>query len=371
MTMKNDTLTIAVLPGDGIGREVMPACLELVNAATTMAGAPALAFQTHNAGAQYYAESGDALPASTLEACRKSDAILFGAMGWPDIRFPDGTEIIPQLDLRMELGLFAGVRPIRWFPGLPRVLTDPRAEQIDFVLVREQTEGLFYARGRGEIRNDEEAYDTMQITRSGTERVTEFAFDIARQRKRRGKPGNVTCVDKANVFQSMAFFRKVFDEVADRHSDLTKDHAYVDALALNMVKKPWTFDVLVTENMFGDILSDLAAGLIGGMGMAPSADIGDKHGLFQPAHGTAPDIAGKGCANPSAMFLSAAMMLDWLAAKFGQPTLADAARLMEGAVEHTLSTKLAIPMEYGGNANCAEMTRSVISSLSAARKEVA
>ena len=371
MTMKNQTLTIAVLPGDGIGREVMPACLELVEAAVAIVGAPALAFETHAAGAQYYAESGDALPRSTLAACRAADAILFGAMGWPDIRYPDGTEIIPQLDLRMELGLFAGVRPIRWFAGLPRVLTDPRAENIDFVLIREQTEGLFYARGRGEIRNDEEAYDTMQITRFGTERVVEFAFQLAAQRKRRGRPGNVTCVDKANVFQSMAFFRKVFDEVAARHAEMTKGHAYVDALALNMVKKPWVFDVLVTENMFGDILSDLAAGLIGGMGMAPSADIGEKHGLFQPAHGTAPDIAGKGFANPSAMFLSAAMMLDWLAVRHGEQTLNDAARLIEQAVEHTLSTKLAVPMEYGGSANCAEMTRSVIGSLEAVRREVA
>ncbi|PDT46628.1 3-isopropylmalate dehydrogenase [Sinorhizobium fredii] len=371
MTTSNPSFRIAVLPGDGIGREVMPACLELVGAALEVVGAPGLAFETHPAGAQYYAESGEALPRSTLDACRTADAILFGAMGWPDIRFPDGTEIIPQLDLRMEFGLFAGVRPIRWFPGLPRVLTDPRAEGIDFVLVREQTEGLFYARGRGEIRNDEEAYDTMQITRAGTERVAEFAFQLAVQRKKRGKPGVVTCVDKANVFQSMAFFRKVFDEIAGRYPDMQKDHAYVDALALTMVKKPWNLDVLVTENMFGDILSDLAAGLIGGMGMAPSADIGENHGLFQPAHGTAPDIAGKGYANPGAMFLSAAMMLDWLAVRHGEEKLADAARVIEGAVEHTLSTKLAVPMEYGGSANLSDMTRSVISSLAAVRKEVA
>ncbi|TCN28694.1 isocitrate/isopropylmalate dehydrogenase family protein [Sinorhizobium americanum] len=371
MSSLNNTLKIAVLPGDGIGREVMPACLELIDAAVSQAGAPPLVFETHQAGAQHYAETGEALPAAALEACRTSDAILFGAMGWPDIRFPDGTEIIPQLDLRMEFGLFAGVRPIRWFPGLPKVLSDPRAEGIDFVLVREQTEGLFYARGRGEVLNDQEAYDTMQITRAGTERVTEFAFQLAAQRKRRGKAGTVTCVDKANVFSSMAFFRKVFDEIAAKHPELQKDYAYVDALALNMVKKPWTLDVLVTENMFGDILSDLAAGLIGGMGMAPSADIGDTHGLFQPAHGTAPDIAGKGVANPGAMFLSGAMMLDWLAVKHGDQRLADAAGLIEAAVEHTLSTKITVPMEYGGSANCAEMTRSVIGALRAVRKEVA
>ncbi|WP_114835972.1 isocitrate/isopropylmalate dehydrogenase family protein (plasmid) [Agrobacterium tumefaciens] len=371
MSSLKNSFKVAVLPGDGIGREVMPACLELIDASIKLAGAPSVSFEIHQAGAQHYAETGEALPAAALEACRSSDAILFGAMGWPDIRFPDGTEIIPQLDLRMEFGLFAGVRPIRWFPGLPKVLSDPRAEGIDFVLVREQTEGLFYARGRGEVRDDQEAYDTMQITRAGTERVTEFAFHLAAERKRRGKPGIVTCVDKANVFASMAFFRKVFDEVADRHPDLNRDYAYVDALALNMVRKPWTLDVLVTENMFGDILSDLAAGLIGGMGMAASADIGENHGLFQPAHGTAPDIAGKGIANPSAMFLSGAMMLDWLAVRHGENRLADAARLIEAAVEHTLSEGLAIPMEYGGKANCVDMTRSVISSLNAVQKEVA
>jgi len=302
--MTSRSFDIAVLPGDGIGREVMDACLELLAAVEAASGGPRLVLSKHNAGAQYYLESGDALPAVTVEACRKADAILFGSMGWPDVRFPDGTEIIPQLDLRMEFDLYAGVRPIRWFPGLPKVLADERARNIDFVLVREQTEGLFYARGRGEVIEDREAYDTMQITRKGTSRAAEFAFRIAQRRRERRGSAKVTCVDKANVFTSMAFFRKVFDDVAKAHPAIEADHAYVDAMALVMVKKPWTLDVMVTENMFGDILSDLGAGLIGGMGMAPSGDIGDKHGLFQPAHGTAPDIAGQGKANPCAMFLT-------------------------------------------------------------------
>ncbi|CAG2154780.1 isocitrate/isopropylmalate dehydrogenase family protein [Cupriavidus numazuensis] len=357
------TLEIAVLPGDGIGREVMGACLQVLQAAQGLCGGPALRCTTYNAGAQYYAESGVALPDETLKACKESSAILFGAMGWPDIRHADGTEIIPQLDLRMELGLYAGVRPIRWFPGLPRVLTDERAKEIDFVLVREQTEGLFYARGRGRVENDEEAYDTMQITRTGSTRVTEFAFRLAEQRKARGKSSRVTCVDKANVFASMAFFRKVFDEVASRYPAIEKDHAYVDAMALTMVKKPWTLDVMVTENMFGDILSDLAAGLIGGMGMASSADIGDNHGLFQPAHGTAPDIAGQGKANPCAMLLSAAMMLEWLAFRHDEPQLATCGTLIEKAVEHALAAGGVVPMEYGGAAGTADMTKAVIDAL--------
>ncbi|MBH5397800.1 isocitrate/isopropylmalate dehydrogenase family protein [Bradyrhizobium sp. CNPSo 4010] len=371
MTISSNHLDIAVLPGDGIGREVMAACLEVLSAVeTTASGGPPLKTTIWNAGAQYYATSGEALPDITLDACRKADAVLFGAMGWPDIRHADGTEIIPQLDLRMALDLYAGVRPIRWFPGLPNVLSDPRARDIDFVLIREQTEGLFYARGKGELIDDRDAYDTMHISRAGTARVSDFAFRVAERRQARGKKARVTCVDKANVFASMAFFRKVFDEVAAKHGGIEADHAYVDAMALTMVKKPWTLDVMVTENMFGDILSDLAAGLVGGMGMAPSADVGDAHALFQPAHGTAPDIAGQGKANPCAMFLSAAMMLDWLAEKHNEPRLETRARLIESAVEIALSSGT-VPIELGGAAGCATVTRETIAALPSAIKEVA
>jgi 3-isopropylmalate dehydrogenase len=358
---------IAVLPGDGIGREVMDACLELLAAAEKATGGATMRLTRHDAGAQHYAKSGEALPKATIEACRRADAILFGAMGWPDIRYPDGTEPIPQLDLRMEFDLYAGVRPIRWFPGLPKILADERARGIDFVLVREQTEGLFYARGRGEVIEDREAYDTMQITRAGTSRVTEFAFRLAERRRARRGSARVTCVDKSNVFTSMAFFRKVFDDVAAKHPQVARDYAYVDAMALTMVKKPWTLDVMVTENMFGDILSDLGAGLIGGMGMAPSADMGDHHALFQPAHGTAPDIAGQGKANPCAMFLSAAMMLDWLAEKHAAPQLEARARVIERAIEEVLASGT-VPMELGGSAGCAEMTRATIAALESARR---
>ena len=187
----------------------MPACLELLAAAEALSGGPALRLTCHDAGAQYYLESGEALPASTLDACRSADAVLFGAMGWPDVRFPDGTEIIPQLDLRMELDLYAGVRPIRWFPGLPKVLTDERAQGIDFVLVREQTEGLFYARGRGSVIEDREAYDTMRITRAGTARASEFAFRLAERRRpapaRRGSPASTrpTCSPRCLLPESV------------------------------------------------------------------------------------------------------------------------------------------------------------------------
>src|SRR5207237_337907 len=238
----------------------------------------------------------------------------------------------PHLDLREHFHLYAGVRPIRLLKGAPTPLADPRAATLDAVLIRESTEGLFASRALTR-REGDAVLDTMKISRSVSERLFEFAFALARSRRRqRGRPPRVTCVDKANVIPSLAYFRTIFLEVAARHPDVPSDAVYVDAAALKLVRSPWEFDVLVTENMFGDILSDLGAGLIGGMGMAPSADIGDKHAVFQPCHGTAPDIMGKGLANPTAMILSAAMMLDWLADRHGHDGAAQAARAIEGAV---------------------------------------
>ena len=181
--------------------------------------------------------------------------------------------------------------------GQATPLKIPEDKEIDFVLVRESTEGLFFTQGTGEVSANE-ARETLRITRDISEKLFRFTFDLAHQRKAQGRgPGRVTCVDKANVFRAFAFFRELFDAEAAKHPSLTADHAYVDATALWMVQKPWDFDVLVTENMFGDILSDLGAGLMGGLGLAPSADIGLDHAVFQPCHGSAPDIAGRGVAN--------------------------------------------------------------------------
>ena len=358
---------IAVLPGDGIGTEVMKAAEKLLVAIESHIGVR-FEMDCQSAGAQHYLDSGVALPESTLKVCEKADVILFGAMGLPHVRGTDGTEIIPQLDLRFHFDLYAGVRPIRTFKGLPTPLSHPKAQNIDFVLVRESTEGLFYARGRGDVRSvdgvDTEVYDTMKITRHGTSRICEFAFKLAERRaSTKGRSGRVTNVDKANVFTSMAFWRKLFEETAARHPSVAADSAYVDAMALNLVMKPWTYDVMVTENMFGDILSDLIAALVGGMGMAPSGDIGDKHALFQPAHGTAPDIAGQGKANPTAMLLSAAMMLDWLADRSGDTRLADGAAMIERAVEHVFANGIVRPMEFGGTDGTAEITSAVVDAL--------
>jgi 3-isopropylmalate dehydrogenase len=354
---------ISALPGDGIGTEVMEAAKVVLAAALSHVGVRAEVV-SHRAGAQHYVETGVALPDDVLRDCERADAILFGAMGLPHVRGADGTEIVPQLDLRMHFDLYAGVRPIRAFPGLTQPLSHPNASQIDLALVRESTEGLFYARGRGDVRGDDEVYDTMRITRRGTTRVCEFAFRLAKERQaRRGRPGRVTNIDKANVFASMAFFRKVFEEVSARHPTVAADSAYVDAMALNLVLKPWAYDVMVTENMFGDILSDLIAALVGGMGMAPSGDIGDKHALFQPAHGTAPDIVGLGKANPTAMLLSTSMMLDWLATKHSDSRLNDAAHLIETAVEIAFAQRQVLPFEFGGTSGTTAITHAVIDNI--------
>lgn len=354
---------ISALPGDGIGNEVMQSAIAVLQAVAIKVGV-GIEVVSHRAGAQHYLDTGVALPEDVLRDCERADAILFGAMGLPHVRGKDGTEIIPQLDLRMHFDLFAGVRPIKAMPGLPTPLSNPHAAQIDLVLVRESTEGLFYSRGRGEIRGDSEAFDTMKITRHGTSRVCDFAFKLAADRKARlGKPGRVTNIDKANVFASMAFFRRIFEETAARYPALSSDSAYVDAMALNLVLKPWTYDVMVTENMFGDILSDLIAALVGGMGMAPSGDIGEKHALFQPAHGTAPDIAGQGKANPTAMLLSTSMMLDWLATRHSDSRLHDAARMIEFAVSSAFAKQAVLPFEFGGRSGTADITHAVIERL--------
>ncbi len=351
-------LSLAILPGDGIGMEITQPCVELIQLALAQVGEPAAEENWLEAGAGAYTKLGNALPAETIDGCRKADAILLAAMGDPSVRYPDGTEIIPQVDLRFELDLYAGVRPVRSVPGIKGPLADPRGDQLDFVLVRESTEGLFASVGKG-TRNDDQATDTQVITRKGTKRVCDFAFKLAQKRKAEGHIGEVTSVDKANVFKSMAFWRDVFDESAAAHSDITPRYGYVDAVAMELVRRPWIYDVMVTENMYGDILSDLAAGLIGGLGMAPSADIGDDHAVFQPCHGSAPDIAGTGKANPTAMFLSGAMMLDWLAVEKNYPAYDDAARRLTRAIDDAFYDGSLVSTERGGNAGVATITAAV------------
>jgi 3-isopropylmalate dehydrogenase len=353
------TYRIAVVGGDGIGPEVIASTVAVLGAAERLISGFHLEFVTAPAGAGTYLEQGEALPASTLAACREADAILLGACGLPGVRYPDGTEIIPQVTLRIALDLYAGIRPARRVPGVASPLAGEPA--VDFVVVRENTEGIFASLGGGIVLGDQLATDTQVITRRGTERVVRAAFALAR---RRGRPEpRVTCVDKANILRSFAFFRKVFDEVAAGFPDVTAEHLYVDAAAMELVRRPGRFDVLVTENLLGDILSDLAAALVGGLGVAPSADVGDRHAVFQPCHGTAPDIAGKGIANPVAAILSGVLLLDHLADRHDDPAPRAAARRIESAVHAAMAAELAHTPDLGGRSTTGETTRAILGAL--------
>jgi len=357
----NDAFHIAVLPGDGIGPEVMAPTLDILRKIEALTPGLRLRFSEAPAGAGHYRDTGASLPESTVRLCDQADAILLGACGLPEVRYPDGTEIMPQVELRFIFDLYAGVRPARLVPGVPSPIVGAAEHGIDLVVVRESTEGLFASMGKGVVTEDE-ARETLVITRRTSERLFDFSLRLAARRKARGGKGLCTCVDKANAFKAFAYFRKIFDERAAAFPDLATERLYVDACSAMLVRRPWDFDVLVTENMFGDILSDLTAGLIGGMGMAPSADIGDKHAVFQPCHGTAPDIMGQGKANPSAMILSAALMLDWLADRHDHPPAAAAAQSLDAAVDRAFMAGLR-PCEFGGSAGTQAVTSAIMAAL--------
>jgi 3-isopropylmalate dehydrogenase len=355
-----NALHIAVLAGDGIGPEVMAPALEILRKVEAKAGL-SFRFTDAPAGANHYKETGKSMPDSTVRLCEEADAILLGACGLPSVRYPDNTEIMPQVELRFHFDLYAGVRPARLIPGVPSPIVGADVKGIDLVVIRESTEGLFASMGKGVVTHDE-ARETLVITRKTSERLFEFSFKFAERRRARGRPGALTCVDKANVFKAFAFFREMFDEAAQHHPEVKAERLYVDACSALLVKRPWDFDVMVMENMFGDILSDLTAGLIGGMGMAPSADIGDSHAVFQPCHGTAPDIMGQGKANPTGMILSVAMMLDWLGDKHGLEAAAEAATRIEGAVDKAYVSGIK-PFEFGGSNGTVDVAKAVLDAL--------
>ncbi len=338
------THQIAVLAGDGIGPEVIGVAMRVLRAAEGKAGGFRLEMTEFPAGAGEYLKNGEAMPPETLEAAGASDAILLGAMGLPSVRRPNGTEIAPQLDLREKLELYAGVRPIRLYHERDTPLKRRGAGEIDFVIYRENTEGMFWSRQRAWRAGEDEVIDQLRISRGASERLFRAAFQAAEKRR-----GLVTLVDKSNVLPSMAFFRRVFDEVSEEFPAVRAERVYVDAAALYLVQRPEKFDVMVTENLCGDILSDLAAGLAGGVGMAPSGDIGDRRAVFQPAHGSAPDIAGRGIANPTVAVLSAAMMLEWL----GE---AAAGAAIRRAVERVFADPELRTPDLGGTLGTVEMT---------------
>ncbi len=305
------TYRIVVIRGDGIGPELVDAALRVLATLEGTHGEFRLEFDHREGGADLYRRTGANLAPGTLEAIKRADAALKGPVGLPEVRLPDGTEagLLGGL-LRIGLDAYANVRPVRLLPGVAAPLRANPGE-IDYVIVRENTEGLYLSRGKG-VGTSEAMADTLLVTRKGTERVARYAFELARRRGGAPEDGvkRVTCVDKANVLASLAFFRRVFDEVGETYPDIRREHLYADAAAQALVLHPQRFDVLVMENLLGDILSDLGGATVGGIGLCPSGNIGDAHAYFEPVHGSAPDLAGKDSANPISQVLAAALMLE-------------------------------------------------------------
>lgn len=356
--MTKNVYDIAVLPGDGIGPEVIDATLPVLHAVTQSVGLE-LRYSMHASGAALYRDTGEAIDPATMRVIGQADAILLGAMGLPDVRRPDGTEITPQIDIREQYDLFASLRPARLFAGVKPTLND---KDVDMLVIRETTEGLFAGRHEPVWEDDKSVSDRLTITRATSEKLFELAFAQAKARRRVGGRGHVTLLDKSNVLSSFAFLRRIFDEVAARHPDVGTDRLYIDAAAMLMVCDPGRFDVVVTENMFGDIISELAAGIAGGLGLAPSADVGERHAVFQPCHGSAPDLAGCDVANPVATILSAGMMLDWLAEQYDEPRGAEAAVTVRTAVATVLANGPRTP-DLGGNATTSTMGNAIVAAL--------
>ena len=325
-------MSVAVLPGDGIGPEVVREARRALEAL-----APDLELEPHLFGGQAIRDTGDSLPEETLAACKASEAVLKAPIGDPEF---DAAEVRPEqgmLRLRTELDVYANLRPAQ-------------SEGIDVLIVRELVGGLYFG-SRG-VREDGTVFDTMEYHPRQVERIARRAFELAGGRRKR-----VVSVDKANVLETSRMWRRVVTQVAADFEDVEVEHMLVDNAAMQLASNPGQFDVLVTENMFGDILSDLAAAVTGGLGLAPSASLSDGGpGIFEPVHGSAPDIAGLGVANPAAMLRSTALMLDH---GLGRP---EEARRLEAAIESTLASHPT--RDLGGSATTAEFGDAVLRDLS-------
>ncbi len=344
---------IALLPGDGIGPEVLAATRRVLDVV-----APDLEYETHLLGGAAIDATGDPLPTTTLDACARAEAVLLGAVGgpkWSDPRAP----VRPEqglLRLRSALGVYANLRPVRVTPALAErsPLREARVRGVDFLVVRELTGGVYFGspRLRDVVDGVPRALDTMVYTEPEIERVVELACRFAS-----GRRGHVTSVDKANVLESSRLWRETAEKVCGGHPAITLEHQLVDSCAMRLLTHAQSFDVLVTSNLFGDILTDEAAALTGSLGVLPSASIGDgTRGLYEPIHGSAPDIAGRGLANPIGAIASAAMMLR---TSLGRD--ADA-RAIEEAIDRALASG-ARTRELGGALSTDAMTDRILDEL--------
>jgi isocitrate dehydrogenase (NAD+) len=319
------TQTITVIRGDGIGPEIMDATLHVLDAMDL-----GLQYEFADAGLVALEKHGELLPASTMDSIRRTRVALKSPLTTP---VGEGFSSI-NVELRKRFDLYANVRPAISFPG-----TKSRYENIDLITVRENTEGAYIGEGQQLSADGETATLTQKVTRRGSERIARYAFDLARRVGRK----KVTIVHKANILKTTSgLFLKVAREVAAQYPDVACNEMIIDNCCMQLVMNPYQFDVIVTTNLFGDILSDLCAGLVGGLGLAPGANIGTEAAIFEAVHGSAPDIAGKGIANPCALLLAACQMLDHLG-------LLDEARRVRVAIRDTVTLRDRVTPDLGGN----------------------
>ncbi|MDP6742862.1 MAG: isocitrate/isopropylmalate dehydrogenase family protein [Candidatus Thalassarchaeaceae archaeon] len=386
------TYRLTILPGDGTGPEVIKEAEKLLDC-----------IQNHTdlkfdrtiipCGGQYWLDTGDEWPPGSFEHCRDhSDAILLGAIGWPGANLPNGDLAGGQviLGLRSGLNLYANVRPIKLFNGVKHKIHSEfsqvwNPDKVDILVLRENTEGLYHSllrrsalRAQGKDMPEvngmtfdgiegEVAWDVRPISKNGTEKLIRLGFEYARRRNGAPNDGvsSVTCVDKSNVTRGCQLFRRVFHEIGKEYSDIKRDEAYIDAFTMWMVRNPEWFDVVVTSNMFGDILTDLGSVLQGGMGMAASANIGDNHALFEPVHGSSPKHAGKGEVNPIATLNSVQMMVEWLGLRHDDTEALEVSRSIEQAISEHISDGTCLTYDLGGTASTSEVGSGVAARLEA------
>jgi 3-isopropylmalate dehydrogenase len=364
--------TVALLPGDGVGKEVLAEGRKVLDAVADQHGL-SLQYGEFACGGEHYLKTGKEWEPEAFPFCRnEADAILLGAVGWPGANLPDGNIAGAGIvfGLRFGLDLYANVRPTKLYPGVRHKIGEEfkdvwKPNNVDFCIIRENTEGL-YTPARGALTRGgvtEVAIDNNVITRKGSERVVKYAFEMSKRRARgapKDKKMRVTCIDKSNVLRGSQLFREVYDQVAAGYPEVARDYAYVDAFTQWIVRNPEGYDVAVATNMMGDIVTDLAAVLQGGMGMAASGNIGDKHAMFEPIHGSAPKHAGQQVANPVATVLAVHMMLDWLGHKHDDRKLREASVTIEKAVASVCADGKAMTYDLGGSAKTAEVGDAIV-----------
>ncbi len=382
--------TLALLPGDGIGRDVMTEAEKVLDVIEEFSPLKFIR-NVIPCGGQYYLETGEEWPTDSFEFCRdQADAVLLGAIGWPEAFTPEGDLAGGQviLGLRSGLDLYANVRPIRLYEGVCHKIHGQFAQvwnsgSVDMTIIRENTEGLYHSllrrsadKAQGRTPSEPEpitfpglegeiAWDPRPISRIGSERVIRFAFDCANRRN--GAPvdaiSRVTCVDKSNVTRGCQLFRSIFHEIAAENPNIETNLAYIDAFTMWLVRNPEEFDVVVTPNMFGDICTDLASVLQGGMGLAASANIGDNHAMFEPVHGSAPKYAGLNKTNPIAMISSVSMMLEWLGDTHQDDDCRSIANLVEQSVAKVIANGDVLTYDLGGTAGTTEVGETICQNL--------